>query len=184
MACLLVSNSPKLGTDLVIGENSETEVAIEGRVPWDVGERRERDSRQTTVCRPGADALEERSAYASALVIRPDAHLLDVRAPVNDIDEQVSDRQIHVVDGDPRPSVFRVVSERLHGGRLVVRHLGKTDVAKPDASKAFDLSKHRPFLGPRRPDDRSHASILAGRPTRLLRMQALTGSLDSDGLTS
>jgi len=145
----------------MLTEVSEAEVPIEGCVPRDLGERGERDGRQARVRRPGADALEKRPADASTLMIRPNGHLLDVRASVDHVDEHVADRHIAAVDGDPRPPARREAGKRLQAGRLVVGHLGQADVAKPLTGAAFDLSKHRAVRGLRWPDGHRHAGILA-----------------------
>jgi hypothetical protein len=58
------------------------------------------------------------------------------RPSVDYVDEHVADQRDRAVDGDPRPPAFRVAGRHLRGGRLVVRHLGKPDVATPFAGEA------------------------------------------------
>ena len=154
--CLLLSNVPQLRSEFILAEDAEAEISIERRVPRDVGEGRERDGRQPCIGCPGAHTLEKRLADASALMTRPNAHLLDVRAVVDNVDEDVADRLIGAVNSDPGPPCLRVSGERLHGSRRVIRDLGQTDISKALASKSFDLSKRRPFRRSRWPDDGGH----------------------------
>jgi hypothetical protein len=67
-------------------------MAIERRVPRNVLECRQRDGRQPRVRCPGADAPKKLPADPGALMVRQHAHLLDVRASVDHIDEHVADR--------------------------------------------------------------------------------------------
>ena len=73
-------------------------------------------------------------------MIRSDAHLLDVGAPIDDVNEHVADRLFGVVDNDPGPAVLRVAGKFLDGGGLIVSDLGHADVAKPLARQTLDLA--------------------------------------------
>src|ERR1700682_6079499 len=106
-------------------------MAIQGCVPGDIPDRRERDGRQSEACCPGGDAIEQSAADTGTLMIRLNAHLFDVCAAVDDVDEHVADRHIQAVDCDPRSAVFRVVGEHLDGYWLVIRDLRQTNIAKP-----------------------------------------------------
>jgi len=68
--------------------------------------------------------LDQRPTHANTLVIWFDARLLDVRVPVDNIDEHVADRETHVVDGDPAPPGARVTGQAFHRGRLVIGDVG------------------------------------------------------------
>lgn len=63
-------------------------------------------------------------------MIRPDAYLLDMCAPVYDVDQHLADRPVCVVDNDPRPFLLRAPCELLAGCRLIVRHLEQADLAE------------------------------------------------------
>src|SRR4029453_16475299 len=105
---LVVSNGPQPGTDFAFDEVSEPQVSIQGRVPGDVSERRERDARQPRVRPPDAHPLDKRPADADALMIGPNTDLLDVRTPVYDVREHIPDGRICGIGGHPKAAGRRL----------------------------------------------------------------------------
>jgi hypothetical protein len=91
------------------------------------------------------------------LVLQPNAHLLDMRVAVDDVDEDVADRVIRLVNGDPGPAVHRVAGEHLHGGGLVVRDGGQTDIPEPLPCRPLDLTQGCSIFNGSRSDDDGHA---------------------------
>jgi len=133
----LPSQRAKFWTDLIIPEYREAEVCVQRRV--NVCERRQRDCGSAGVLRPGAYLIDEASADAHSLVFGFDAHLFDVRVPVDIIDEQISDRLGIVVERDPTTTGIRVPDECLGRRRFVIG-----DVVEPTelfASAMLDLTQ-------------------------------------------
>jgi hypothetical protein len=137
-------------------------MAIQGCVPRDIPERGERDRRQAQPYGPRGNALEQSAADTRTLIVRQNAHLLDVRAAVDDVNEDVADRHIHAVGGDPRSPLLRVAGEHIDGCGLIIRDLRQTDMAKSFPREAFDLSKLNPSSDRA---DRTTAAILASSQT-------------------
>jgi hypothetical protein len=87
-------------------------------------------------------------------VIRADADLLRVRAAVDDADEEVPDRLVEWIDGDPRAMCFHEGCELAERQRLVVGHLREPDVAEPLTREPLDQLYRRSVADARRPDRR------------------------------
>lgn len=105
----VASQRAKFCTDLMILQYRETEVRVHRRV--NVCEGRQRDCGSAGVLRPGSCLIDETSPYAHSLMFRFDAHLFDVRVPIDIVDEQRSDRLVIVIDRDPTPTGVRVQDE-------------------------------------------------------------------------
>lgn len=138
MRRLSVANGSELRPELGLAKDAEAEALIVGTVPRDVGERRQRESGTPTGVRPGDCAPDKGRPDSPALLLRHDAHLLDVGIAVDIVDQQVPDRRTGVVEGDPGPPVGGVLPQGLNGRGFMVGHRTEPDVAKPLAGGALN----------------------------------------------
>jgi hypothetical protein len=138
--------------DLVLGQDSEAKMLIERPVPRDVPEGRERESRETFRDGPAFYVLDQGAANALTLVVRCDAHLLDVPASVDNVHEDVTDRLARIVHGDPGPAVIGIPGEHLKRSRFVVSDMVKPVLSVPLPRGPFDIAKNGQVIPDSRPD--------------------------------
>jgi len=103
--------------------------------------------------------LDKRSTYALAPVIRMNRHLLDMGIAVQRLGQQIADRAIEVVDGDPGAAVAHVGSQGLLGRQLVVGNVTHPDLRKEPPGGRLDPLESRDFVGPSFSDRGSLAPI-------------------------
>lgn len=97
--------------DFCLRENSETEVLIEGAVPRDVYESGEGQRLEALRDGPRLSLLDQSASNPLTLVTGINTYLLDVAYVVNEIDQDVTERMIGIIDGDPRSGVIGVTGE-------------------------------------------------------------------------
>jgi hypothetical protein len=103
------SDGTEFGTDLVLRKHLEADVLVKGSIPGNFSEGGQRDRPPPGLTGPRAHAVKEGSAHAEALVIWPDAHLLDVSVAVDHIHDHVTHRFIRRIDGNPSPAFEHVM---------------------------------------------------------------------------
>jgi hypothetical protein len=133
----------QLGTDLIIVKHDEAEVCIQGRVPRNVREGRQRDCASAGDLRPGTRLFDKPSPDTRPLVLRLDTYLLDVRVPIDLVDEHVSDRGVVLIDRNPAATGVRVPHERLNRGRFVIGDVVQTNPTELFASATLDNTQRR-----------------------------------------
>lgn len=85
---------------------------------------------------PRLDLVDERPADPPALMVRRDAHLLDVAAFVNEVDQDLSEGSIVIIDGHPGSAVACVA-------------VGDFDLGLATVPCALESSVSYPTLGRR-----------------------------------
>lgn len=84
---------------------TEANAPIEGRIPGDVSEGRQREGGVTRTPSPRLDRFDKGAADALATVRRKHVHLLEVRLSANEIYEGKADDPSAVSAGDPKAAV-------------------------------------------------------------------------------
>jgi len=120
--------------------------------------------------------LDKRSTYALAPVIRMNRHLLDMGIAVQRLGQQIADRPIEVVDGDPGAAVAHVGSQGLLGRQLVVGDVTPSRSAAKSRPEAASIPwRAADFVGPSFSDRGSlapHRGLLT--PARRLAVPAMS----------
>ncbi len=137
----------QFGADLIVCQDREAEVAVEGTVPGNFGEGGESKRRSAGLNGPVPHPVEERSTNAVTLVVGADAHLIDMGVAIDIADDHVPHGLIGIVDGHPGAARDRVLRQGFDGGRLVVGDVLQPDVAKSLPRPQLDLLEHRAVFG-------------------------------------
>ncbi len=95
------------------------------------------------------------------MVLGVDAHLFDVRVPIEIVDQQVSDGSVIGADCDPAAPEVRVSDEVLDGVRFVVSDVIQADAPEPLPGAALDLAQPRCLFGTGDSDLDEHRDSLA-----------------------
>lgn len=192
----IVGPRPKLGTELVLVEVTKAEVPVQRRVPRDLPEGGQGDSRQAARRRPRLDLVEQCPSDAGALVVGVDADLLDVGAAIDDVDDDVANRPSICVDRDPGSALVGVASEDVERQGFVVGDLRHAHLAEASAGATLDLLDRCAVVGPRWSDGWGHtadghrreyltttSSRMPGRmpPVRQLQLTDCAGALRPGG---
>jgi hypothetical protein len=159
-----VAHAGEPGSELVLGQAPEAEVLVQGAVPRDVGEGGEGHGAQAPAGSPRLHRAEQAAAEPLALVVGQHGELLDVRAPVDHVHDDVAGGGAVGVEGDPAPPGRRVRLEALGGGRLVRGDLGQAHVGEPPAGLPLDLAEALGVLGAPGADHRPSLRATEGRP--------------------
>jgi hypothetical protein len=80
--------------------------------------------------------------------------LFYVAAAVDDVHDDVADRPVGVVDGNPCPPVVRIAGKDLDRSRLVVRNMIQPVVSVPLARGPLDVAQEGQVLAKSRTDPR------------------------------
>jgi hypothetical protein len=108
----VLSNTPKFGTKLLLGQDDEPEMLIQRAVPGDVTEGGEGDGRKIGFDRPHSYSLEQFLTEALVLKLRKHTDLLNMGVPIDDIDNDVANGPISF-DSDPTASTGCVTPQHL-----------------------------------------------------------------------
>jgi hypothetical protein len=109
------SNGTKFGPNLVVVQDSKTEVLVQGPVPRHIGIGGQGDGRVAGLHGPLLNAIEEGTPETGTLVLGPNAHLFDMSVAVDLIDGDISHELVVIGDRNPaaaRIGVFRELLER------------------------------------------------------------------------
>jgi hypothetical protein len=86
---------------------------------------------------------EQRPPHCLVCSAWVNADLLDVQATIHQVSDQIADRPVRVIDGNPRPTGLLVATQLLDRGDDVVRNLDHPVVSKRRPSRRLDLRQSR-----------------------------------------
>ncbi len=92
--------------------------------------------------------------------VRMHRHLLDVEVAVDHVGEQVSDRPVGPIDGDPDPSGALVADQLVQCERLVLGDLRHAHVTEALARSPLDVLEGGQFLDGGRVDVHDSLSVV------------------------
>jgi hypothetical protein len=104
----MLSYPPKAGLQYIFGDHDEPEMLVQRAVPGNVDEGSEGECRISRFDGPRVHRFEQILTESPTLVVRKDADLLNVSVSIYDIDNDVANRSITLVDGNPTASAARV----------------------------------------------------------------------------
>jgi hypothetical protein len=139
----VVPYSPQTGLQLVLGHHDEPEMFVERAVPGNVDEGSEGEGWASGVDRPRVHRFEQLLTESPTLVVRKDADLLDVGVSIYEIDNDVAQRTITPVHGNPAASAACVLLQELDRHGLRVGYPLHSDRPERFAGEALDLSEPR-----------------------------------------
>jgi len=137
------SYRPKAGLQHVFGDHDKPEMLVQRAVPRDVDEGCESERRISRFDGPRVYRFEQILTESPSLVVRKDADLLNVSVSVNDIHNDVANRSIAVVDGNPTASAARVVFQHLDRHGIRVGYPVHSERPELFSREPFDLSERR-----------------------------------------
>jgi hypothetical protein len=139
----VLSHFAKSGSQFIFGHHHEPEVFIQRAVPGNVDEGSEGERRTPHFDGPCVHHVEKLLAESPTLVFRKDADLFYVGISIHDIDNDVANRSITVIHGDPTASVSGVLFQRLDRHGIGVGYPVHADRPEHFSRQALDLPDSR-----------------------------------------
>jgi hypothetical protein len=141
----VLSHSTKTGPQFIFGHHHEPEVLVQRAVPGNVDEGGEGECWTSRFDGPRMHGFEQILAESPTLVLRKDADLFDVGVSIYDIDDDVANRSITFIHGDPTASAAHVVFQHLDRHGIRVGYPVHPDRPEHLSREALDLSEARGF---------------------------------------
>jgi hypothetical protein len=95
------SNRTKFRPDLIVVQDSKTQVLVQGLVPTQIGIGGQGDGWVAGLHGPLLNAIEEGTAETGTLALGPNAHLFDMSIAVDLIDGDISHEVVVIGDRNP-----------------------------------------------------------------------------------
>jgi hypothetical protein len=129
----------------MFGHHHEPEVLVQRPVPGNVDEGSESECRTPHFDGPCVHDLDKILAESPTLVLRKDADLFYVGVSIYEIDDDVANRSIPFIYGNPTASAAYVAFQHLDRHGIGVGYPVHPDRPEYFSRKALDLSEARGF---------------------------------------
>jgi len=137
------SHCPKAGLHFIFGHHDEPEMLVQRAVPGNVDEGSQGEGWTSDLDCPCLHRFEQLPTDSPTLELRKDADLFNVSVSIDDIDNDVANRSITFVHGNPTASAACVVFQHLDRHGIRVGYPLHSDRPEHLAREALDLSEPR-----------------------------------------